>query len=104
MFLPACRQEEGWKSLRSRVNKQILPQKVAAFAPLLNEVALEFVKHLRENQDKDGYVSDIYQPLVKWAFEGESVHVRYSVSLAYQEWLYPLHCWVSLCVVPLERC
>ena len=74
MLLSACRQKEEWKSLRSRVNKQILPQKVIAFAPLLSEVALEFVKHLQNNQDKNRYVNDIYQPLVKWAFEGESVH------------------------------
>lgn len=75
MLLPACRQEEDWQSLRSRVNKQILPQRVAAFTPLLSEVALEFVNHLKEKQDKDGYINDICQPLVKWAFEGESVCV-----------------------------
>ena len=78
--MPACRQEEGWQSLRSRVNKQILPQKVAAFAPLLSEVALEFVNHLKEKQDRDEYITDIYQPLVKWAFEGESVRVAFNGS------------------------
>lgn len=78
--MPACRQEEGWQSLRSRVNKQILPQRVAAFAPLLSEVALEFVNHLKEKQDRDEYITDIYQPLVKWAFEGESVRVAFNGS------------------------
>ena len=71
------------------MNKQILPQKVVAFAPLLNELALEFVNHLQENQDKDGYVSDIYQPLVKWAFEGESTHVHCGLSGMVE--LYPLY-------------
>ena len=63
-------QDEEWKSLRSRVSKQVLVRNVLKYTPLITAVASDFVEHLKSTRGVDGCVDDVYQPLVAWAFEG----------------------------------
>ena len=61
---------EEWKRLRSSASKQIVPRRVANYAPGLCEVGDDFVEYIRRKRRPDGYLEDVYSALMKWAFQG----------------------------------
>lgn len=61
---------EDWKHLRSSASKQIVPRRVANYAPGLCEIGDNFVEHIRDKRGSDGYVEDVNSALIKWAFQG----------------------------------
>eukprot|EP00731_Ephydatia_muelleri_P031105 Em0022g619a len=61
---------EQWKHVRSLSAKQIVPQRVANYAPGLCEIGDRFMRYIRHKRDSDGVVEDVNRALVKWAFQG----------------------------------
>ena len=61
---------EEWKRIRSSASKQIVPRRVANYAPGLCEVGDDFVEYIRHKRRPDGYLEDVYSALMKWAFQG----------------------------------
>ena len=61
---------EEWKHLRSSASKQIVPRRVANYAPGLCEIGDDFVEYIRRKRRPDGYLEDVYSALMKWAFQG----------------------------------
>ena len=62
---------EEWKRLRSSASKQILPRRVANYAPGLRlEIGDGFVEYIRCKRGSDGYLEDVYSALMKCAFQG----------------------------------
>eukprot|EP00731_Ephydatia_muelleri_P017870 Em0010g968a len=66
----AFSKDEEWKRIRSSASKQIVPRRVANYAPGLCEVADDFVEYIRCKRGSDGYLEDVYSALMKWAFQG----------------------------------
>ena len=61
---------EEWKRIRSAASKQIVPRRVANYAPGLCEIGDSFVEYIRHKRGPDGYVEDVHSANVKWAFQG----------------------------------
>ena len=61
---------EEWKRLRSSASKQIVPRRVANYAPGLCEIGDGFVEYIRRKRRPDGYLEDVYSAVTKWAFQG----------------------------------
>ena len=61
---------EEWKQLRSSASKQIVPRRVANYAPGLCEVGDGFVEYIRCKRGSDGYLEDVCSALMKCAFQG----------------------------------
>ncbi|KAL5469466.1 hypothetical protein EMCRGX_G030723 [Ephydatia muelleri] len=59
-----------WKRIRSSASKQIVPRRVANYAPGLCEIGDGFVEYVRRKRGPDGYLEDVSSALVKWAFQG----------------------------------
>ena len=69
-ILSSYSKDEEWKRIRSSASKQIVPRRVANYAPGLCEVADDFVEYIRCKKGSDGYLEDVYSALMKWAFQG----------------------------------
>eukprot|EP00731_Ephydatia_muelleri_P038436 Em0760g2a len=61
---------EEWKRIRSSASKQIVPRRVANYAPGLCEIGDGFVEYIRRKRGHDGYLEDVSSALTKWAFQG----------------------------------
>ena len=61
---------EEWKQVRSKISKQIVPRRVANYAPGLCEIGDSFVEYIRHKRGPDGYVEDVHNVNIKWAFQG----------------------------------
>ena len=59
-----------WKHIRSSASKQIVPRRVANYAPGLCEIGDGFVEYIRHKRGPDGYLEDVNSALTKWAFQG----------------------------------
>ena len=60
-----------WKQIRSSASKQIVPRRVANYAPGLCEIGGDLVDYIKHKREPDGYVEDVSSALMKWAFQGE---------------------------------
>ena len=70
---------EEWKRIRSSASKQIVPRRVANYAPGLCEIGDGFVEYIRRKRGHDGYLEDVSSALTKWAFQGLLLCVQVSV-------------------------
>ena len=59
-----------WKHIRSSASKQIIPRRVANYAPGLCEIGDGFVEYVRRKRGPDGLLEDVSSALMKWAFQG----------------------------------
>ena len=59
-----------WKHIRSSASKQIIPRRVANYAPGLCEIGDGFVEYIRHKRGPDGLLEDVSSALMKWAFQG----------------------------------
>eukprot|EP00731_Ephydatia_muelleri_P007504 Em0003g1752a len=66
-------QSEEWKHLRSNLSKQIVPRRVANYAPGLCDIGDSFVEYIRHKRCPDGYVEDVHNANMKRAYEKSSV-------------------------------
>ncbi|XP_078583909.1 cholesterol side-chain cleavage enzyme, mitochondrial-like [Branchiostoma floridae x Branchiostoma japonicum] len=61
---------EKWQQYRTVLNKKLLrPQQAAAFTPLMDEAASNFMSYLRRKRDQGGMVTDLQAHLFRWAME-----------------------------------
>ena len=59
-----------WKHIRSYASKQVIPRRVANYAPGLCEIGDGFVEYIRCKRGPDGYLEDVNSALTKLAFQG----------------------------------
>ena len=55
--------------------KQQVPANVYAYCPGFQTAAKRFVRNVDLHKDPDGYIDDLRQLIVYWAFEGNSILV-----------------------------
>ena len=69
-----CRQGEEWHRHRSVLSKKMLrPQEVVAYCRPMNDVADDFIDHLKKLRTADGLIPDMEMQFFRWALECTSV-------------------------------
>ena len=62
--------KNDWKRLRSAMTKQVTPRRLAHFTEPLAAVSDSLCDHMINTRDSEGWVSDIWQPMQRWALKG----------------------------------
>ncbi|KAL8611299.1 hypothetical protein ACOMHN_013730 [Nucella lapillus] len=67
--------DEEWYQLRSAAQRLMMrPKEVVPFLPETDEVAMDFVSHLKNQRDADNEVSDFGTQLGRWGLESSGLH------------------------------
>ena len=67
---------EKWRKLRSMHGKQLAPANVYAYCPGFQAAGKRFVRNVNLQKNHDGYINDLRQLIVYWAFEGNYITVH----------------------------
>ena len=62
--------KNDWKRLRSAMTKQVTPRRLTHFTEPLSAVSDSLCDHMINTRDSEGWVSDIWQPMQRWALKG----------------------------------
>ena len=69
--------------MRSKLSKQIVPRRVAKYAPGLCEIGDNFVEYIRHKRDPDGYVEDVHSANIP-----RLMALMYDLYVNYRNWLH----------------
>ena len=72
--------KNDWKRLRSAMTKQVTPRRLTHFTEPLSAVSDSLCDHMINTIDSEGWVSDIWQPMQRWAMKG-TIKVIFSEEL-----------------------
>lgn len=76
MYLLDCsRNGDEWYRLKRGVQQAMMrPQSVYAYIPMVEEVAKDFVDHIRKVRSVDGHLEDFRNEVAKWSLECTNVY------------------------------
>ena len=72
-----CSDGKEWKDLRVLHHKQIRPANVHSYSPGINIATDRLLTALESSRNEDGYVEDIFPPVVNWAMEGGYLYIYF---------------------------